>query len=126
MFLKSKGDFVFDVGGADGRGRKNHQQTRTIVQGILDRARPPLTRRDVQLIQPHVRPGRFQACGQPKGEFRIVPAVAEKSCLCLCCQADLPVPETYGKDIVADMGKIAPYKTCIILPTEQIAASPSG
>ena len=78
----------------------------TIVQGILDSARPPLTGRDVQLIQPHARPGCLQVFGQTKGEFGIVTAVAEKSCLCLGCQADLPVQETYGKDIVADVGGI--------------------
>jgi len=46
----------------------------------------------------HVRSGCLQILGQPKIEFGIVTAVAEKSCLCLCCQADLPLQEAYGKD----------------------------
>ena len=79
----------------------------TVVQRILDSARPPLTRRDVQLIQPHACPGCLQVLGQTKGKFGIVTAVAEKSCLCLGCQADLPVQETYGNDMVAEVRGIA-------------------
>jgi hypothetical protein len=67
---------------------------------------PTLAANQVELVHPHARAGRLQVFGQTKGEFGIVAAVAEKSCLCLCCQADLPVQETYGKDIVADVGGI--------------------
>src|SRR5271157_3293703 len=79
MLLKSQGDFVLDVGGVDGGRRQNQQQAMTVVQGVLDSTRPSLTRRDVQLIQPHVRTGCLQVFGQTKGEFGIVTAVAEKS-----------------------------------------------
>jgi hypothetical protein len=116
MFLKSEGDFVVNVRRADGRGRENHQQALTVVQGVLDRLRPALTRRNVQLIQPHVCPGSFQVCGQPKGEFGIVTAVAEKSCLCLCCQAELPGQKTDGKDIVAEAEGIAfPFSVSFVI-----------
>ena len=69
-----------------------------------------MTGRDVELIEPHIRPGSFQVCGQPKGEFGIVTAVAEKSCLWLCWQANLRVQETYGKDIAAEVGGIESSK----------------
>ena len=76
---------------------------RTVVQSILNRLRPPLPRRDIQLIDPRRRSRRLQILSQPKRELGVLPRVADKSGLCLGCQGSVSSERKRIKGIVADL-----------------------
>src|SRR5580693_3629780 len=63
LLLQREGNLVHDIRRTDRGGRENHHHARAIRQSIFDRAVPSLAGKDVQLIQPHARPGRLQVSG---------------------------------------------------------------
>src|SRR5215469_5852625 len=76
--LQRERNFVHDICGFDRIRGENHDQAGAGFQGIFDRAVPPLTGNDIQLIQPNVCTSCLQVCSEPNYKTGIVPAIAEK------------------------------------------------